>query len=178
MTRAAPLLALTLGFLFATPRQASAYEQQVSLDLGVGWGFAPMLEMAPNHGPLAAIATTIGFDDTWALGITASWAIHPAFVDSTDPTLQFGQFGAEALYYIDILQVVPFFGAGVDLLPSTDGTAWSLDFAVHLRLSIDYLLSRELTIGVDVRPYVLLTALSTDPVYITAQVRLSFLFDY
>ena len=178
VVRTVQTLAATLALSLAFPGAAAAYEEQVSLDVGVGWGFAPALEMFPNHGPLASVGTTIGFDDTWALAINAAWAVHPPFVDATDAPFQVGQLGVEALYYIDILQLVPFFGAGIDLLPTSDGTQWAVDFAAHLRVSLDYLLSREVTIGVDVRPYILLTALSLDPIYISAQLRVSFLFDY
>ena len=73
---------------------------------------------------------------------------------------------------------MPFFGVGIDLLPTFDGSTLFLDFAAHVRLSVDYVASREVTVGIDIRPYVLLTALSTDPVYLTFQIRLSFLFDY
>ena len=178
MARALSSLAAALTLFAALPATAAAYDHQVSLDLTAGWGLAPALEMAPNHGPTAGVATTIGFDDTWGLGINAAWAIHPPFVDDSDAPFNVGLFGIEALYYIDILQVVPFFGLGVDLIPIFDGTTWFVDFAAHARLSVDYLVSREVTVGVDVRPYILITALSTDPVYLTFQLRVSILFDY
>ncbi len=178
VVRTVQTLVTALALSAALPSVASAYEEQVSLDLGVGWGFAPALDMFPNHGPLAGLGATIGFDDTWGLAFNAAWAVHPPFVDATDAPFHVGQFGVEALYYVDILQIVPFFGVGVDLLPISDGTSWTVDFAAHLRISIDYLLSRDLTIGVDVRPYILLTALNVDPIYISTQLRMSFLFDY
>lgn len=162
----------------ALPSTAAAYDRQVSLDIAAGWGLAPALEMLPNHGPFASLATTIGIDDTWALGVNAGWAIHPPLTDSSQPLFHVGVLGVEALYYIDILEIVPFFGAGIDLLPTFDGSNLFVDLAAHLRLSVDYLASREVAIGIDVRPYILLTALSTDPVYVTFQIRLSLLFDY
>jgi len=177
VNRAVIALAGALGLGAALPSGAAAYDEQVSLDVNAGWGLAPALEMAPNHGPTGALATTIGFDDAWAMGINLGWAVHPAFTDDSDP-FHVGIAGVEGLYYIDILEIVPFFGIGVDLLPTFDGTQWFVDFAAHLRLSLDYLVSREIAIGVDVRPYILLTALSTDPVYLTFQARVSFLFDY
>jgi len=178
VARAVQTFAAVLAISVAVPSAAFAYDDQVSLDVGMGWGFAPGLEMFPNHGPLVGVATTIGIDDTWGVAIHGAWALHPPFVDDSDPVFHVGQVGAEALYYIDILQVVPFFGAGIDLLPTSDGTNWSVDFAAHLRLSVDYLASREIAVGIDVRPYILLTALSTDPVYVSVQLRLSVLFDY
>jgi hypothetical protein len=168
--------------LLAWPSAAHAYERQVTLDLNVGWGWAPALD-APNHGPTGGIGTAIGFaDDAWSLGLYAGWAVHPVEVDPDDEVYQLGLVGAEALYYFDILEIVPFFGAGLDVLPTFDGATWSADFAVHLRASLDYLVSRELALGLDVRPYLLITGLLGDtalnPVYLTFQARLSFLFDY
>jgi len=168
---------VVLAVALALPASAAAYDRQVSLDVAVGWGVAPALQMFPNHGPFASVGTTIGFDDTWALGIHAGWAVHPPLTDSSDP-FHLGILGVEGLYYLDILEIVPFFGVGIDLLPSYDGSNLFVDFAAHARLSVDYVASREITVGIDVRPYILLTALSLDPVYLTFQVRVSFLFDY
>lgn len=180
MRRAFPAALASLAALVATlPVEASAYERQVTLDVTAGWGWAPVLD-APNHGPTGGISTAIGFDDdTWGLGIYGGWAVHPIFTEPTDETFHVGLIGAEALYYFDILQIVPFFGAGVDVLPTFDGTSWAADFAVHLRVSLDYLVSREVAIGVDVRPYLLVTALpDLNPVYLTFQARFSYLFEY
>lgn len=178
MRRPAILLALSLAIgSLAVPGRAAAYDHQVTLDVGAGWGFAPALEMGPNHGPAFGLSTGIGFDDTWGLGVVAGWAVHPAFTDSSEP-LQVGLFGVEALYYLDIFVVVPFFGLGVDALTTFDGNEWRVDFAAHARVSVDWLVSREVALGLDVRPYILVTALELDPIYITAQLRLSVLLDY
>ncbi|MCB9591539.1 MAG: hypothetical protein H6719_02295 [Sandaracinaceae bacterium] len=167
-----------LAALLGSPASAAAYDHQVSLDVSAGWGWAPALDAAPNNGPMAGLATTVGIDDAWAIGFNLGWAVHPPFTDATDPVFHVGIVGVEGLYYIDILEIVPFFGLGIDLLPTVNGSTWGLDFAAHARVSLDYLVSREVTIGIDVRPYILLTALSLDPVYITFQARVSFLFDY
>lgn len=174
VTRALPL---ALALVCALPSLAHAYDRQITLDLAAGWGVAPALE-APNHGPGGGIGTTIGFEDAWGIGVYAGWHGHPPF--NGGEAYQLGMFGVEGLYYLDILQVVPFFGLGVDVLPSYDHTtdSWRADFAAHLRLSLDYLLSREVIVGVDIRPYVLFTSLSLDPVYITFQARFTYVFDY
>ncbi len=170
------LAALVLALI--APSGARAYDHQVSLDVNAGWGVAPALQMVPNHGPTAGVGTSIGFDDAWGMAIQLGWAIHPPFVNASDEVFHVGILGVEGLYYLDILEIVPFFGVGIDLLPTVNGSTWGLDFAAHVRVSLDYLVSREVTIGVDVRPYILLTALSVDPVYLTFQARVSFLFDY
>jgi hypothetical protein len=172
------LPACFLAIALALPARAEAYDRQISLDAAIGWGLAPALSMLPNTGPSWAIGSTIGFSDVWGLGVYAAWATHPPWNGGSP--LHVGLFGIEALYYLDILQVVPFFGAGVDVIPTFDegGNTWGADFAAHLRLSIDYLVSREITIGADVRPYILFTNLSLDPVYLSFLVRLSVLLDY
>ncbi len=161
----------------AFPSSALAYDHQMTLGAAAGWGVAPTFS-APDNGPNLALSSTIGFDDTWGMGVYAAWAVHPPF--NGGRAVQVGFAGVEGLYYIDILQVVPFFGVGVDVLPTYDGNTdrWNADFAAHLRASVDYLLSREVVIGLDVRPYVLLTALSTQPVYISFMARVSYVFDY
>ena len=168
--------------LFAS--EASAYDRQLTLDLTAGWALAPALDprppatQAPDHGPTGGIGATIGFEDTWGVGVYAGYAGHPPF--NGGEAYHFGFAGVEALYYIDILQVVPFFGLGIDVLPSYDENTDTLtaDFAAHARVSLDYLLSREVAIGADVRAYILPTALDLDPVYLTFQVRLSYILDY
>jgi hypothetical protein len=161
----------------ALPAAASAYDRQITLGLTAGWGWAPALEMFPNNGPTAGVSASIGFGDAWGVAAYGGWAVHPPF-NGGEP-LHVGLFGVEGLYFFDVLSVVPIFGLGVDVLPTFDGlAAWGADFAVHLRASLDYLVSREVIVGLDIRPYVLLTNLSLDPVYLTFQLRVSFVFDY
>lgn len=175
------LLVAVLGALL-TPAHADAYDRQLTLDAALGWGIAPGLE-APNNGPSFALGTTFGFDDTWGMGVYAAWAVHPPFgadaeAEPVDP-VQVGILGVEGLYYIDIVQVVPFFGVGVDVMPVYDGRAreWGAEFAAHLRLSLDYLVSRDVVIGLDVRPYLLFTNLTRDPVYLQVLGRFSYVLD-
>ena len=176
-----PVLALVITT--ALPAAASAYDRQITFGITGGWGWAPALEMFPNNGPTAGVSGTIGIGDAWGIGAYAGWAVHPPFNGGDPPpsssrALQVGLFGVEGLYFFDILSVVPFFGLGLDVLPTFDDFVWGADFAVHLRASVDYLVSREIIVGLDIRPYVLLTNLSLDPVYLTFQLRVSFVFDY
>ena len=164
------LAALALGSSIAAP--ARAYDSP-TIDLSAGWSIAPGL-MAPDNGPIFGAGATFGFDDTWAIGGTFDWAVHPRFVDAGEPR-HFGIIGVEGLYYIDIFDIVPFFGIGIDVMPTLDGSTFlHVDFAAHARVSLDYLLSRTIAIGLDVRAYVLFTALSTEPALITTKLRVSF----
>lgn len=168
---------LLLLTLCVWPNGAHAYDGQVTLDVTVGWAIAPALD-APDNGPGGGIGASFGFGDTWGLGVYANYFAHPPF--NGGDTLHFGIVGVEGLYYLDILQVVPFFGIGIDVIPTYDDAteSWSADFAAHVRASLDYLISREAIIGIDIRPYVLFTALSVDPVYITFLARFSYALDY
>lgn len=172
--RALPLVAV---IACAAPSTAHAYDRQLTLDVAAGWGLAPVLE-APNNGPGGGIGASIGFDDAWGLGVYTGWFVHPPF--NGGDAVHLGVFGVEGLYYLDILQVVPFFGLGVDVLPTYDQAAdqWGAEFAAHVRASLDYLVSREVIVGIDIRPYVLFTSLSLDPVYITFLARFSYVLDY
>jgi hypothetical protein len=88
--------------------------------------------------------------------------------------------GAELVYLIDILEVVPFLGLGIDAPISVLGSEVWADFAGHAVVGVDWLLAREWSIGLELRPYVLFTALSRtsgDPVWLTAVARFQYLFE-
>ena len=170
-------LLLAAAIVCALPSAARAYDGQLTLDVAAGWGWAPVLD-APNNGPGGGIGASFGFDDAWGLGVYTGWFVHPPF--NGGDAVHLGVFGVEGLYYLDILQVVPFFGLGVDVLPTYDAAtdSWGADFAAHVRVSLDYLVSREVIVGLDIRPYVLFTSLSIDPVYVTFLARFSYALDY
>lgn len=182
--RSAALFAFAVLAPSCIAADAVAYDRQVTLAPTAGWAFAPALAprapatQAPDHGPVAGLDATVGVGDAWGIGAYLAWAVHPPF-HGGEP-YQFGLAGVEALYFLDILEVVPFFGLGVDVIPSYEGNTrtWGADFAAHARASVDYLLSREVLLGADVRVYILPTAWSLDPVYLTLQARLGFVLDY
>lgn len=97
-----------------------------------------------------------------------------------DSLLHRAILGAEIVYLIDILEVVPFLGLGIDAPISVLGDEVWADFAGHAVLGVDWLLAREYSIGLELRPYVLFTALprsSGDPVWMTAVARFQYLFE-
>jgi hypothetical protein len=161
------------------PPRAAAYERALTLDLALGWSFAPGLA-APHHGPSATLGACLGFDGPWGACARAGWAVLPAFAEGgagtgpADPA-HVGTLGLEAVYYIDILQVVPILGVGTDLVASYDPSSrtWRADAAAHLRVSLDYLVTRELFVGLDVRPHLVVTDLDRNPVLVETLVRLS-----
>lgn len=174
------VLLSTLGALLlacvALPSTARAYEDQLTLELGVGYAHAFTDGAVPGSGLPLAIAASVGLDDVWTVRASLAYAIHPG-----DPAVHIGIFGAELLYVVDILEVVPYFGVGVDLLSSLTDGALGADFGAHLVVGADYLLSRTAYVGIDVRPYLLVSELFEAnvrfPVYLTVLARVGLVFD-
>ena len=71
-----------------------------------------------------------------------------------------------------------FLGLGLDAIPNLFLDRWGVDVGGHVVAGFDWHLAREVMVGIDLRAYVLLTALSTDPILVTATGRVSFAFDY
>lgn len=102
------------------------------------------------------------------------WAFHP----SDAPLVSIAWVSAELVYLVDVFEVVPYFGAGADFAALVrSGADAELDAGVHPVIGFDYLVSRELTLGMQVRPVFLLTAIETTPVYLQLGLTLSYLFD-
>lgn len=175
--RLAPLAALVLAAGAALlPSRALAYEDELTVDVGVGYAHAFASGAVPSSGVPLALTASVGLNDVWTLRATATYALHPG-----DPTVQIGVLGAELLYIVDILEIVPYFGAGVDALASLSHGELGADFAAHLVLGADYLLSRSAYVGVDLRSYLLVSDLFATnprfPVYLTVLARVGFVFD-
>ena len=170
--RAAAPLAFALALL--GPATAHAYEDQVGLAAGLGYAVIPSDTALPQHGLAVQAEIGFGLGDTWELRALAGYAVEIA-----DEPLHRVHLGAELVYLLDILEVVPFFGVGIDLPltihPLVDRIP---DFAGHAVVGIDWLLSRDFALGVEVRPYVLFTRLDADaPVWLTTVIRAQVLFE-
>lgn len=164
-------LGIALAVAAGCPGRARAYEDQLTLGLGLGYA-AVVTDGLPPHGALAQVSASIGLDDVWTVQASLSYALHPG----AEP-LHVGIVGAELIYVLDVLEVVPFFGLGADAIGTVREGHAGVDAAAHVILGVDYLASRSWLVGLDVRPYVLFTRLSTDPVYITVSARISLVFD-
>jgi hypothetical protein len=181
--RAASLPSLTLAFgvglvAFGSPSPARAYEDQYTLGIGLGYAHA-FPSGAPHPGALVELTASSGLAATWTARARISAAWHPG-----DPGLYRGLGGAELLYMIDVLELVPALGLGLDglltrLPAAANGEAAELrgDFAAHAVLGLDYLVSRALSLGLDVRPHLLLTALDDEPLYLTVSVSAIWVLD-
>ena len=171
-TLAAALMALALG----APSPVRAYEDQLTLEFGVGYAHAFSDGAVPSSGLPLAIAASMGINDVWTVRASVAYALHPG-----DPTVHVGVFGAELLYVVDILEVVPYFGAGLDALTTLSDGAVGADLGAHIVLGVDWLLSRSAYLGLDLRPYLLVSELfEADvrfPVYLTVLARAGLVFD-
>jgi hypothetical protein len=156
-----------------TPLAAHAYEDQATLGVGLGYAYATARAL-PHNGATLAVDTSIGLDDIWTARAFASYSLHPG-----NSSLSVLTLGAELLYLVDILEVVPYFGAGLDALGSwvPGAQAFGAEFGVHPVVGIDWLLSRDLALGIVARPVFLLSAWQRTPIYVSATVTLSLLFD-
>ena len=93
----------------ALPAPARAYEDQVVLGLDIGYARALANDDLPANGLLSGLSVDIGIGDAWAIRCRAAYAFHPG-----GRPLHLGLAGAEVVYLLDILELVPFFGLGVD----------------------------------------------------------------
>jgi hypothetical protein len=164
---------VAVALLVLTPASARAYEDQVALSVDAGYAYAQ--HGIPTHGAGFGVGAGIGLGDTFTLVFRGGYAAHPGNL-STAHVLS---VSAEALYIVDILTWVPFFGAGVDgHLIVRDGTPRG-NFEVHGIVGLDYLHSRTLAFGLDVRVGYLPFEPTTDVMrglHLQAGFRVSWLF--
>jgi len=150
---------------------AFAYQDQATLGMAAGYTYR-IAEHSPNHGFSAEINGSIGLNDIWSLRGFVSYSIHPA----RDELHAFCT-GVELVYLVDVLEIVPFFGAGVDGMADFWKEKSTFDIGAHGVAGFDYLLSRVLTLGFQVKPFLVLSALDFHPAHVSATVTTSFMFD-
>jgi hypothetical protein len=159
----------------ASSSPAHAYEDQIGVGLGAGYANLA-LPGVPAHGLQLDAAATLGLDDIWALRARFTYGYHPASA-GLEPVHTLVP-SADLLYLIDILQWVPYLGAGVDGVVALQDGASRADLGLHLALGLDYLVSRAWLLELDLRPIFLVTALDEGPFYFVATLSAQWLFDY
>jgi hypothetical protein len=173
------LLAMTL------PQKARAYEDQLSLGIGAGYAYAARSDSS-HHGAYFQLEASLGLSPTWSLRGVLGYGEHPAA-----PRLGQGLLGVEAVYLVDVLELVPYAGIGVDALasfrlvettftpglPPVDSIDWLLAVGAHPVLGIDWLLGRAFFLGLCARPIFLLNQLDRAPLYLTVSLTASWLID-
>jgi hypothetical protein len=100
------------------------------------------------------------------------YGLHPAA-----PKLSRLTLGAEALYLVDVLELVPYVGAGIDGIASFSGSEPQLALGAHPVAGLDWLVNRSFLIGLCVRPIFLLSTFDSQPVYVTASLSFAWLLD-
>lgn len=136
----------SLAVISALPCEARAYEDQVTL--GFDAGMLYLGDLDPAAGPTVGISVGYGLGDAWALSARIGYGLLPSGGDSIHAMT----VHAEVVYIIDILQFVPFFGLGLDGTLVAGGVSPTGNVGVHALVGVDYLVSRTLAVGLDVRP--------------------------
>jgi hypothetical protein len=162
---------------FAFPFPAHAYEDQLTLGVGAGYAHAASSGL-PRHGAVFDLSASAGLGPVWSVRGRASYALHPH-----DRPLHVMLLDVEALYLVDVLEVVPYFGAGAgglgrarpDNRASADG--FDVGATAHLVLGLDYLVSRALTFELEARPYLIVTEIDRDPFYLAITASVVWMFD-
>jgi hypothetical protein len=152
---------------------AQAYEDQVTLGVGLGYAYATRSDQ-PHHGATVTAFTTLGLGPSWSARGLFSYGLHPAQASRSRLDL-----AAELLYLIDVVELVPYVGAGIDALGTwtEGGPSFRPDFALHPVVGADWLVSRDLLIGLDVRPLFVLTDAKRELLYLNVMLTGSLALD-
>lgn len=150
---------------------ARAYEDQVTIGADLGYA-ARFSDSGTGHGAVFGFLSSVGLDDTWTARGGLSYAIEPA----SAPVHSF-LLSADLIYLVDVLELVPYAGAGIDGIGTLIGSQFDTDLGAHAALGIDYLCSRSFAVGLGVRPILVLSRLDSSPFLLFANTTFSFIFD-
>lgn len=167
----AGILALVTLSCALWPRVAHAYEDQLTLSIGGGYAHAFGAGL-PHSGALLDVAGSTGLDESFTLRARLTGELHP----HDEPLLR-GVLGGELLYLIDVVEIVPQLGLGLDAVLSERFDDARADLGVHAVVGADYLLSRLLALSLDARPMLLLTDLDGAPFTLAITLSLTWMFE-
>lgn len=157
------------------PSSARAYEDQLSVGAGAGYAYATQAGRAGHdhgHGAYVQLEASLGLSTVWSLRGIVGFAEHP-----TRPSLAQGLVAAEALYLVDVLELVPYAGIGVDALAGFTATDTHFAVGAHPVFGIDWLLGRSFLLGLSVRPVFILSDLVRGPLYLSSALTAAWLLD-
>jgi len=130
------------------PSMASAYEDQATFGLEVGYAGMPNAVALPRNGVDVGLVVGGGLGDAWSIQGLLSYDVFP-----DERPLHLGMAGLEAVYALDIVRFVPLIGFGIDGLLSVRDRRTRADFALHGLIGVDYLINERWMIGAGVRGY-------------------------
>lgn len=142
------LAALLAGLFARSP--ARAYDDQVSVDLALGYAALVDVEPLPSNQMSVDVGAGVGVAD-WLVMRTALG--YGLLFDAQHEQKQAVRFRLEGGYLIDVLQWVPFFGLGGGLwaLEGKGNSGFAMRPTGHLWAGVDYLATRRWTVGCDLR---------------------------
>jgi hypothetical protein len=152
--------ATLLGLFGGSLRErAHAYEEQLSVDVAVGYARvthsdtlssrpAPPSSTLPANLPAIDLGVSLGISDWLVLRGALGYGL---LLDKQKQTYHLGRARVELAYLIDIVQWVPFVGLGAGLWLIDTRSELAPRGAGHLVFGLDYLATRSWTLGVDVR---------------------------
>lgn len=134
------------------PAPARAYEETASLDATAGYLGLVDLPRLPTHGAVLDVGGSYGVGEA----VVLRGALGYARLREHARRAHAGRVRLEGLYLIDVLRAVPFLGVGASLMMAkAPGGEAQLHPGAHLVVGLDYLWSRTLALGIDVRTGVL-----------------------
>lgn len=153
-------LATLLALAAVGPLPARAYEEQLGLELAVGYANFNYNETLSSRAltPDTLLPANLAAVDVGVSVGLGEWAVlrgalgYGALIEDPLKMRQLGRVRVEAVYLIDIVQWVPFLGLGGGLwLVQEPGSGVLPRGDTHLVFGIDYLATRSWTVGLDVR---------------------------
>ncbi len=161
---------LSAALLWPLPR-ARAYEDQ--LTVGVAPGYAVRFsEERTGHYAVLGLSSSLGLDQTWSARARLGYAIEPV----SEPVHLF-LASADIIYLVDVLQIVPYLGVGIDGIGTLTGSIFDTDAGIHAVLGLDYLYSRTVILGLEIGPLLVISDGGGWPLYLSANTKINFIFD-
>jgi hypothetical protein len=152
---------------------ARAYDDQVSVDLALGYAALVDVEPLPTNQMSLDVGAGVGVAD-WLVMRTALG--YGLLVDSKHDLQQAVRFRLEGGYLIDVLQWVPFFGLGGGLWALEGSGGFAMRPTGHLWVGVDYLATRRWSVGCDLR-FGMLWLHDDNRSFTEGQLRISRVFD-
>jgi hypothetical protein len=151
---------------------AHAYEDRLTLAIDAGYAHATQRQL-PQPGGAVGVDASLGLSNAWSVRAGVTYAYHPGSQALSQLALH-----AELLYLVDVFELVPYAGVGLDGLASwaahTDPRA---AFGVHPVLGVDWLLSRDFALGLFARPIFVVSDWKHQPFVLEVMASAVWLFD-